>query len=72
MECANETARIAVNAVLERAGSKEAPVTVHPHFRPPELEPLKRIDEDRYRRGQPNLFDRDLALSELHALLAPT
>ncbi|MEA2172084.1 MAG: hypothetical protein QOF76_5384, partial [Solirubrobacteraceae bacterium] len=25
--------------------------------RPPEWEPFKRTDEDRYRRGLPNVFD---------------
>lgn len=32
-------------------------------------EALKRIDEDRYRRGQHNLFDADLSANQLKALL---
>jgi hypothetical protein len=33
------------------------PVTPFPSYRPRAWEPLKRIDEQRYANGQPNLFD---------------
>jgi len=71
MEAAND-GRLAANAVLEKAGSRESPATVFPHLRPPEWEPFKRIDEDRWRRGQPNLFDAELSPDRPTALLAET
>jgi uncharacterized protein with NAD-binding domain and iron-sulfur cluster len=57
MEQANEAGRRACNAILERSGSRESPSKVFPRYRPPEWEPLKRLDEDLYRAGRPNLFD---------------
>jgi uncharacterized protein with NAD-binding domain and iron-sulfur cluster len=57
MEAANEAARRAVNALLELAGSPAPRCEVFQTYRPPEWEALKRVDEDRYRRGQPNLAD---------------
>ena len=57
MEAANESGRRAANAILDRAGSHESPALVFPAYRPPEWEPLKRIDEALYKAGQPNLFD---------------
>jgi uncharacterized protein with NAD-binding domain and iron-sulfur cluster len=56
-EAANEAARHAVNALLERSGSNAAPAHVYPMYRPPEWEPLKRIDEGLYRAGRPNTLD---------------
>lgn len=57
MEAANYSGRRAANAVLQRAGSREpAAVTIGP-YRPPEWEPLKAIDEARFRAGLPNQFD---------------
>jgi hypothetical protein len=70
MECASFNARRAANAVLDRSGSREAPCWVFKTYRPPEWEPLKRIDEDRYRQGQPNLFDADVAPERLRELLS--
>jgi uncharacterized protein with NAD-binding domain and iron-sulfur cluster len=69
MEGANEGGRLAANAILERAGSRAAPVDVFPHFRPPEWDALKTLDDDRYSNGQPNLFDADMSQSQLSELL---
>nr|WP_306307203.1 FAD-dependent oxidoreductase [Nocardia exalbida] len=57
MEGANESARAAVNALLDVAGSNAERCRTYTLFRAPELEPLRRIDADRYAAGQPNLFD---------------
>lgn len=57
MEGANESARAAVNALLDVAGSPAARCTTFRLRRTPELEPLRVIDADRYARGLPNLFD---------------
>lgn len=57
MEGANEAARHAVNALLDADGSGAARCATWGHYQPPELEPLKRIDEVRYRLGLPNTFD---------------
>nr|WP_223769284.1 FAD-dependent oxidoreductase [Streptomyces huiliensis] len=57
MEGANESARRAVNALLEADGSTAPPCRVWPLYRPPELEPFHRRDEARYRAGRPNVFD---------------
>ncbi|WP_327070507.1 hydroxysqualene dehydroxylase [Kitasatospora sp. NBC_01302] len=57
MEGANESARRAVNALLDadRSTAERCPIWLL--FRPPELEPLKLVDETRYRLGLPNTFD---------------
>jgi hypothetical protein len=57
MEVANESGRRAANEILARSGSHESPVRIFGTYRPPEWEPLKRIDEQLYRNKQPNLFD---------------
>lgn len=57
MEGANEAARHAVNALLDADASAAARCTTWSHYQPPELEPLKRIDEARFRLGLPNTFD---------------
>jgi uncharacterized protein with NAD-binding domain and iron-sulfur cluster len=57
MEGANESARRAVNALLDADGSGTDRCRVHTLYRPPEMEPLKRVDELRYRLGLPNTFD---------------
>ncbi|MGW2896681.1 hydroxysqualene dehydroxylase [Streptomyces sp. NPDC001212] len=57
MEGANESARRAVNALLDADNSHAERCHVWELFRPPELEPLKRVDEVRYRLGLPNTFD---------------
>ncbi|MGW1004909.1 hydroxysqualene dehydroxylase [Streptomyces sp. NPDC002520] len=57
MEGANESARRAVNALLDADDSGAERCQVLELFRPPEMEPLKRVDELRYRLGLPNTFD---------------
>lgn len=57
MEGANESARRAVNALLEADGSDADRCRIRNLYRPPEMEPLKRVDEARFRLGLPNTFD---------------
>ncbi|MEN8654533.1 FAD-dependent oxidoreductase [Streptomyces sp. 21So2-11] len=57
MEGANASARAAVNALLDRAGSTAARCKVTPLFRPPAIEFLKRHDRTRYRLGLRNALD---------------
>ncbi len=57
MEGANESARRAVNALLDADRSDTERCEIRELYRPPEMEPLKRIDEVRYRLGLPNTFD---------------
>jgi len=57
MEQANESGRRACNVILDRSGSKESPSAVFARYRPPEWEPLKRVDEALFHAGQRNLFD---------------
>ncbi|MFI9365172.1 FAD-dependent oxidoreductase [Kitasatospora sp. NPDC053057] len=57
MEGANESARRAVNALLDADGSPAPRCTVWPLYRPPELAALQQQDEARYRRGLPNALD---------------
>ncbi|MFE0249465.1 FAD-dependent oxidoreductase [Streptomyces sp. NPDC059010] len=57
MEGANESARRAVNALLDADNSGAERCEIQELYRPPEMEPLKRIDEVRYRLGLPNTFD---------------
>ncbi|WP_461083515.1 hydroxysqualene dehydroxylase [Streptomyces deserti] len=57
MEGANESARLAVNALLDADDSNAERCRIQELFRPPEMEPLKRVDELRYRLGLPNTFD---------------
>lgn len=57
MEGANESARRAVNALLDADNSDAEQCEIWELYRPPEMEPLKRTDELRYRLGLPNMFD---------------
>ncbi|RJO77971.1 FAD-dependent oxidoreductase [Nocardia panacis] len=57
MEGANESARAAVNALLDVAGSDAPRCRLFTLYRAPELEPLRRIDADRFAAGQPNMFE---------------
>jgi uncharacterized protein with NAD-binding domain and iron-sulfur cluster len=57
MEGANESARRAVNALLDAEGSTARRCTVWTLYRPPELEAFKQVDEIRYQLGLPNTFD---------------
>lgn len=52
-----ESARRAVNALLEADNSGTGRCRSRELFCPPEMEPLKRVDELRYRLGLPNTFD---------------
>ncbi|MCD2116358.1 MULTISPECIES: FAD-dependent oxidoreductase [Rhodococcus] len=56
MESANESARAAVGALLQTAGSPAAPPALYKLHEPPELEPLRRINADRYRAGEPHML----------------
>jgi 15-cis-phytoene desaturase len=58
MEGANEAARRAVNAILERSGSAQPKCALWPLHEPPILEPLRGLDLAMFRRGEPNIFDR--------------
>ncbi|KJK56333.1 FAD-dependent oxidoreductase [Saccharothrix sp. ST-888] len=57
MEGANESARLAVNALLDADGSNRPRCTVWTLYRPPELELLQQQDAVRYRLGLPNALD---------------
>jgi hypothetical protein len=57
MDTASYNARRAVNAILDRTGAHQPHAMTVETYRPPEWEPLKAIDEQRYRQGQSNLFD---------------
>ncbi|MFE7442429.1 FAD-dependent oxidoreductase [Streptomyces chartreusis] len=57
MEGANESARLAVNALLDADNSDAERCEIQELYRPPEMEPLKRIDAVRHRLGLPNTFD---------------
>ncbi|MGW2066446.1 hypothetical protein ACWCO9_38605, partial [Streptomyces sp. NPDC001937] len=54
---ADEAARHAVDALLDADGSTAGRCTTWGRYRPPELEPLKRIDEVRFEMGLPNTSD---------------
>ncbi|WP_405527135.1 hypothetical protein OG426_32205 [Streptomyces canus] len=56
-EGVNEAARLAVNALLYADNSDAERCRAWELCRPPEREPLKRVDEVRYRLGLPNTFD---------------
>ncbi len=57
MEAASYYGRLAANAVLAGARSRESPAKTIEPYRPPEFEALKQLDAERYARGEPNLFD---------------
>lgn len=57
MEGANEAARRAVNALLERSRSRQARCPIFTLYRPPEWEAFKLVDERRHAAGQPNALD---------------
>ncbi|MGW1743066.1 hydroxysqualene dehydroxylase [Nocardia sp. NPDC001965] len=60
MEGANESARAAVNALLDVTGSDAPRCSTYTLWRAPELEPLRRADSDAYAAGRPNIFDIQL------------
>jgi uncharacterized protein with NAD-binding domain and iron-sulfur cluster len=57
MDGANEAGRRATNAILDAAGSSAQPAAVRDLYRPPELEPFRRADEELWRQGRPNALD---------------
>lgn len=57
MEAANSAARLAVNALLDEAGSTAPRAVVHELYRAPEFELLKVKDQVDYRLGLSNAFD---------------
>jgi len=56
MEGANESGRAATNAILDASDSNAERATMYKLYDPPEFEALKKIDAQRYKRGQRNLF----------------
>jgi hypothetical protein len=72
MEAASYNARRAANAILERSRSRESPAKVIPPYRPPEWEPLKKLDAERHRRGMPNVLDVDVPGLDLKELIRQT
>jgi uncharacterized protein with NAD-binding domain and iron-sulfur cluster len=57
MEGGNESARAAVNAILDASGSGAERVPMYKLYDPPEFEALKRADALLYAQGQPNVLD---------------
>jgi uncharacterized protein with NAD-binding domain and iron-sulfur cluster len=57
MEGANESARTAVNAILDELGSKAERAATYRLYDPPEFEALKLVDAQLYRSGLPNALD---------------
>jgi uncharacterized protein with NAD-binding domain and iron-sulfur cluster len=58
MEGANESARTAVNALLDAAGSGAERAETYQLYRSPALEAVKQTDALLYRAGQPNALDK--------------
>jgi uncharacterized protein with NAD-binding domain and iron-sulfur cluster len=61
MEGANESARAAVTALLDAAGSSAAPPQMYKLYRSPGLDPVKAIDAQLYKAGLPNALDVPVA-----------
>ncbi len=57
MEGANEAARRAVNAILQRAGSSAARADIWPLREPTQFDGWKRLDARLLQMGQPHLFE---------------
>ncbi len=57
MEGANESARYAVNGILDARNSKAERVETFKLYDPPEFAPLKMIDAQLYKAGLPNALD---------------
>ena len=57
MEGANESARVAVNAILDEVGSKAERAATYQLYDPPEFTLLKQVDQQLYRAGLPNALD---------------
>jgi uncharacterized protein with NAD-binding domain and iron-sulfur cluster len=59
MEGANESGRMATNAILDASDSSSERVKMYKLYDPPEFEAVKKIDAQRFKRGQPNLLALD-------------
>jgi uncharacterized protein with NAD-binding domain and iron-sulfur cluster len=57
MEGANESARTAVNAILDEVGSRAERAATYRLYDPPEFAALKAVDARLYRAGLPNALD---------------
>lgn len=57
MESANEGGRNAANAVLDASGSNAPRARLWPHVTIAEFDGARRLDQDRWRAGQPNVLD---------------
>jgi uncharacterized protein with NAD-binding domain and iron-sulfur cluster len=57
MEGANEAARWAVNAIIERSGANVAPCQIWPLAEPATFDLWKSLDAKLYARGKPHLFE---------------
>ncbi len=60
MEGANESARVATNAILDTAGSRQAPAETFRLYDPPEFAALKAVDARLFAAGMPNALDLPL------------
>lgn len=58
MEGADESARAAVDALLDAADSPAARCPMFRLHEPPELQPMRDLDAQRYRAGLPHILDR--------------
>ncbi|HET9422470.1 MAG TPA: FAD-dependent oxidoreductase [Nocardioides sp.] len=57
MEGANESARTAVNAILDEVGSRAERAATYRLYDPPEFKLLKQVDAQLYKAGLPNALD---------------
>ena len=60
MEGANESARVASNAILDSFGSRHEPAETFRLYDPPEFQALKAVDARLYAAGLPNALDIQL------------
>ena len=56
MEGANESGRAATNAILDASDSNAERATMYKLYDPPEFKAIKKVDAQRYKRGQRNVF----------------
>ncbi|WP_187776472.1 hydroxysqualene dehydroxylase [Antrihabitans cavernicola] len=57
MEGANQSGRVVAQAVLDASGRNAEPVVRYDYYVPPELEPIKALDAQRFAAHQPNFFE---------------
>ncbi len=60
MEGANESARVASNAILDSARSRQSPAETFRLYDPPEFAAIKALDAQLYAAGLPNALDHQL------------